>query len=493
MSSHSMRGQLLRSITSLSQDILVTQSRLLKASSLLEKETNTKTETLKKLAEADANLASLEAQKKFESENDTELVALQQASAFMTMKKQELVKLCKSARGDREKLKEEASTAYFTRLGLSLEVARNEHSGLDKKQDALSVPSSLVKFSSTDAEIQLDIETMWRKISTQSVFTKDLFDGVIVANKFHIKRDNETDILQLTPALDSSSASATSATASSPISTSASSIYLTLGRESLLADIKKSLDILLGYSNELIGIEQRISALGVGRSDLVTKSFQTNLQIMQQNISMQLIILSRLFNVIPTEPTDSEKAKEAAIQNAARTAKNAAETARQISLSNAKVALTSTQSSSSSSSSSSQYAQTVASSSASTTVGNRTPQQQYSSISTNGNASSTTTPARLGALNSAFLASSGSSMPVSSTSSTSNSASVPLSSSVPKTASKIPGQSPLSAPLPPPPSGGGNPFGGPPSIPALPASSQRSGGNPFGSSSAPSASKGNPF
>ena len=71
------RGALLRSVTSLSTDIIANYARHKEATGRLEKETATKADLLARLAVADAELASLEAQKKFESENDTELSSLQ--------------------------------------------------------------------------------------------------------------------------------------------------------------------------------------------------------------------------------------------------------------------------------------------------------------------------------------------------------------------------------------------------------------------------------
>ena len=71
------RGALLRGVAQLSTEILHNYSRHKDATERLTKETATKTDLLARIAEADAELAVLEAQKKFESENDTELSSLQ--------------------------------------------------------------------------------------------------------------------------------------------------------------------------------------------------------------------------------------------------------------------------------------------------------------------------------------------------------------------------------------------------------------------------------
>lgn len=71
------RGQLLRSIQTLTNDIVVTHARFHAAADRLADETAKKTALLRRIADAEAALAALEAQKKAESENDGELVALQ--------------------------------------------------------------------------------------------------------------------------------------------------------------------------------------------------------------------------------------------------------------------------------------------------------------------------------------------------------------------------------------------------------------------------------
>jgi len=71
------RGALLRSVTSTTQEILTTHARHAAATERLAAETATKADVLARIAAAEAELAALEAQKKFESENDTELSSLQ--------------------------------------------------------------------------------------------------------------------------------------------------------------------------------------------------------------------------------------------------------------------------------------------------------------------------------------------------------------------------------------------------------------------------------
>lgn len=75
------RGQLLRAITLTTAEILTTHARHVHATERLAAESATKSDALASIAAAEEELAVLEAQRKFESENDAELSALQVRSA----------------------------------------------------------------------------------------------------------------------------------------------------------------------------------------------------------------------------------------------------------------------------------------------------------------------------------------------------------------------------------------------------------------------------
>lgn len=71
------RGALLRAITLTTAEILSTHAQHTRATERLASESATKADVLARIAAAEEELATLLAQKKFESENDAELSGLQ--------------------------------------------------------------------------------------------------------------------------------------------------------------------------------------------------------------------------------------------------------------------------------------------------------------------------------------------------------------------------------------------------------------------------------
>lgn len=166
-----------------------------------------KTTLLSDIAAADGCLSALDTQKKAESENDGELVALQQANASFAVRKGELVRATRSSRGDRDRLKDEACGKYYARLGAALELERalaaaalapaSEDDGIDGlggDDDAvatgpsLSVPADNGGWSSPGATALLaDAEALWKRVSTQASTTRDLLDASLARRRLALQ------------------------------------------------------------------------------------------------------------------------------------------------------------------------------------------------------------------------------------------------------------------------------------------------------------------
>ena len=182
------RGQLLRSVGSLTNDIVSSNARFQVASARLTDATATKSELLRQIAAADAMLSALDAKKRHESENDGELVALQHANAAMAVKKQDLVRQTRQARAERERLKDSVHDKYYARLGAALECERSAIETAVASSEAaaaggsggvvaLGLPASGAGWDAATAALLSDAEALWRRVSTQAASTRDILDG----------------------------------------------------------------------------------------------------------------------------------------------------------------------------------------------------------------------------------------------------------------------------------------------------------------------------
>ena len=97
------RGQLLRAILRSAKELYELDSSTTIGRTEIEAALISKAELQDQIAEAEAEIADLQAQRKFESENDHELLQLQRINNIMGVRKQELVRTTMLARAERDK------------------------------------------------------------------------------------------------------------------------------------------------------------------------------------------------------------------------------------------------------------------------------------------------------------------------------------------------------------------------------------------------------
>lgn len=132
------------------------------------------------LRAAEADLKGIEAQRQFESENDNELSTLQRVVSALTVNRVEQIRVAKQVRAERERLRESATTALYSRLGSAREVqfvASLTDSGLvHTATPARCVPSA---WPAGAVALWLECEALWKKVSTLSESTRDLVEGAL--------------------------------------------------------------------------------------------------------------------------------------------------------------------------------------------------------------------------------------------------------------------------------------------------------------------------
>lgn len=97
------RGQLLRAILRSAKELRDLDSSTVAGRAEIAAAVVKKAELQSQISEAEAELADLRAQHKFESENDRDLVQLQRVNNVMAMRKQELVRATMLARAERDR------------------------------------------------------------------------------------------------------------------------------------------------------------------------------------------------------------------------------------------------------------------------------------------------------------------------------------------------------------------------------------------------------
>lgn len=327
------RGGLLRDINRLSTDILNQHDRLKKSSERLAAEGATKAALLEKLAKADAEYAAVDAQKQAESANDSELVGLQRAVSTMTLKRQELIKLTKSARSDRDKSKEDVANGYYARLGAeyeqkiaSVSTCADSNGGVhanainNNKATASQLPPAPA-WSPEALKFLTEADAQWKRASNQSVITRDIVDAALQLSDLQmIDGRGEGSARSAGRGADEASGSA----AAQLSAAGTSSMYSLTGQQSLLNDARKSIELLAEVLESCKGLNDKVRArqtlAGAGSgttasrrptqaasaADAATAAFEAVIALIaliKQNATAQRVLLSAVVKQL--DPTSA--------------------------------------------------------------------------------------------------------------------------------------------------------------------------------------------
>lgn len=240
------RGLLLREITRLADDIVGTHARFNDVSGRLQREVDSIARLQEELKDVGRELESIEAQRKFESENDTELSTLQNVVAALTLRRAELIRITKQARADRDSLREGCHSAYYARIGAASEAAMV--SALLARDDAppaaasasllMAASSGAPAWSTASVSLLQQAEALWRKSSTLSESTRDLVEGALALRGLAVSDDS-------TGAHASGDHGHGQAQAAP-----AAALYLPLGDARLLSDAERAATSIAGLADE---------------------------------------------------------------------------------------------------------------------------------------------------------------------------------------------------------------------------------------------------
>lgn len=240
------RGLLLREITRLADDIVGTHARFNDVSGRLQREVDSIARLQEELKDVGRELESIEGQRKFESENDTELSTLQNVVAALTLRRAELIRITKQARADRDSLREGCHSAYYARIGAASEAAMvSALLASDEAPPAAGSASLMTATSSgapawSTASVSLlqQAEALWRKSSTLSESTRDLVEGALALRGLAVSDDGPGAGAHTTG--DHAQAQAALAAA----------LYLPLGDARLLSDAERAATSIAGLADE---------------------------------------------------------------------------------------------------------------------------------------------------------------------------------------------------------------------------------------------------
>jgi hypothetical protein len=310
--SSSSRGQLLRDVTRLSTDIIGLHSRATAGQAKLAAETKTKAELLDKIAAAEEELAALEAQRKFDSENDTELISLQRAGGEMALRRQELIRETKHARLERDRARDDELRAYYERLGAALEVARvasyvGEGAADSRAASSLSLKADTSHWRPADAWLLKECDGLWKRVSEKGVITRDLVHAALASNNLALQlpstaaaplarapsTKSSTPYLSGSgqpPANDADPAGSASRTSSAAVAgvTAAASMYSTLGTRHIAVDTAKALDGLAQLDTALRAFEAKCTAAERGQP---ASTLTATVTLIKQNVAVQRTLL----------------------------------------------------------------------------------------------------------------------------------------------------------------------------------------------------------
>jgi hypothetical protein len=242
--SSSARGALLRDINRLSTDILAQHARLQSATARLAEETATKAGLVERIGRAETEHAEVERKKAAESANDAELVGLQRAVGGMTMKRQELIKATKAARGERDRAREEATAAFYARLGAEVEQGRAAAAAGSEEAAAAPAPAPPL-WSADTLKLLGEADALWRRSSNAGVVTRDLVDAALQARDL---------------ALAASGGGGEEAGEPAGAAAGVTGMYAHLGPVATLADVRRSLEAVQDVLDGATGLRERAGA-----------------------------------------------------------------------------------------------------------------------------------------------------------------------------------------------------------------------------------------
>jgi hypothetical protein len=281
-SASSVRGQLLREVTALSDQILETQTQFTTADAKLRAQQESVELVQAQIKQAEVDLASLEAQRKFESENDLELLSLQRAVSGLTQRKHDLIRLTKAARIERDKLKEEARAQYYTRMGLLMEaqsiallVERSEREADVVRRAILPPMTSDSNWTTESVALFADYDGLWKKISAHEETVRDLVDATLSLHNLAIppivsppvaaapsmkamQRAGSAGVEYMDA--PSGSASGTLLIPSTATARAAQSMYATFGAEFIASEAQKAVGAIRGFQTSLSGLTARVGS-----------------------------------------------------------------------------------------------------------------------------------------------------------------------------------------------------------------------------------------
>lgn len=181
----STRSELLREVTSLADTILQHHDTFESCTARYAIDFASIERLQARLRETEAELASLEAQRRYETENDGELGALQRSVGSMTVRKNDLIKLTRAARTERDKMKEEVRMAYFARIGAAVEaqsvaqlIARSEGAPIADRPGLVAPQAVDTSWPVEAVALYNELDAIWKRVSAQNELVRDLLDAV---------------------------------------------------------------------------------------------------------------------------------------------------------------------------------------------------------------------------------------------------------------------------------------------------------------------------
>lgn len=221
----------------------------------------------------------------------------------MTVRKQELVRVTKLARGERDRDRENNLVAYYARLGTALEAERLE---APQRYTSVAVSADMGVWPPAIAALYADVEGVWKRVSTIAVAVRDFVDAALAARGVALAEGANSsgaggndglsdarggekgigaDVALLLSLIDEDLGSTAVA---------ASAIYATLGTERLQRDATSTATALRALVAECATLRSRCDkANGTSSTNAVFTlgAVRQLLALVEQNIALQEMLL----------------------------------------------------------------------------------------------------------------------------------------------------------------------------------------------------------
>ena len=180
----------------------------------------------------------------------------------MTVRKQDLVRITKAARADRDRIKEDATVAYYARLGTALEASfLSAQAG--RAAHPLSIPADMGTWTPHAAALFAETDTLWKRISTAAVTTRDLVEAALTERELAIFDGRGPSGSEAEAAAGGPLAVAlVEDDLASGVATAASAVYATLGHARLETDAMKARDAMRAMLDEALSLLRRVEGGG---------------------------------------------------------------------------------------------------------------------------------------------------------------------------------------------------------------------------------------